>query len=133
VVVVLNVGPGVLALLFAGHFGVSEAPADARLFVLLAVVFLGWVAGDVIMIVLGFAPALFVIIVFNVVFIAGSSFAGAIAAHFELLEEANVSAFGAVTFLAVFWLVGNVSMFIAGVRRAPVGGQRRVGASAELK
>jgi hypothetical protein len=85
------------------------------------------------MIVLGFAPALFVIIVFNVVFIAGSSFAGAIAAHFELLEEANVSAFGAVTFLAVFWLVGNVSMFIAGVRRAPVGGQRRVGASAELK
>ena len=119
VVVVLNVGACALALLLAGHFGVSEAPADASLFVLLAVVFLVWVAGDVILLVLGFAPALFMVIVFNVVFVVGSSFAGAIAAHFELLEEANVSAFSAITFLAVFWVIGSISMLIA--RAARVG------------
>jgi hypothetical protein len=116
VVVFLNVGAGALALLLAGHFGVSEAPADASLFVLLALLFLVWVAGDVIMIVLGLAPSLFVVIVFNAVFVVGSGFAGAIAAHFELLEEAHVSAFSAVSFLAAVWVVGNVSMLIA---RAP--------------
>jgi hypothetical protein len=65
------------------------------------------------MLVRGLAPSLFVVIVFNVVFIAGSCFAGAIAAHFDLLEEAHVSAFSAVTFLAAVWVVGNISMLIA--------------------
>jgi hypothetical protein len=126
VVVAFNVAAGALALVLAVHFGVSLAPAHASLFVLLALLFLVWVAGDVIVIFLALAPSVFVVVVFNVVFVAGSSFAGAIAAHFELLEEAHVSAFSAVTFLAVFWAVGNVSMLIARTRRAPVGYQRSV-------